>query len=70
MFPNPKPTLIHSFVEGLALIPSLHLHSEERLVLECVTAERLSPWHGTLKCWVGTAIRLKLGRRRMELKKA
>jgi hypothetical protein len=40
--PNPKPTLIH-FVEDLALIPALYLHSQERLLLECVTAERLSP---------------------------
>jgi hypothetical protein len=27
---NPKPTLIH-FVEDLALIPALYLHSQERL---------------------------------------
>lgn len=55
IFPNPKPTLIHSFFEGLALIPALYLHSEERLLLECVTAERLSLWHGTLKCMLGWA---------------
>ena len=36
IFPNPKPTLIHSFFEGLALIPALYLHSEERLLLEFV----------------------------------
>lgn len=52
---NPKPTLIHSFVEGLALIPALYLHSEERFLLECVTAARLSPRHGTLKCMLGWA---------------
>ena len=53
MFPNPKAHL--NPVEGLALIPALYLHSEERLLLECVTAERLSPWHGTLKCMLGWA---------------
>lgn len=51
---NPKPTLIH-FVEDLALIPALYLHSQERLWRSCVTAERLSPWHGTLKCMLGWA---------------
>jgi hypothetical protein len=33
---NPKPTLIH-FVEDLALIPALYLHSQERLWRSCVT---------------------------------
>lgn len=54
IFPNPKPTLIH-FVEDLALIPALYLHSQERLKRSCVTAERLSPWHGTHKCMLGWA---------------